>query len=142
MTTFVLKKYETTDPEQTSQQAPAMNEDTQKEELTVSVVGSISEIVANALYKALAHKVHIHETPDTNLGETNDTKAISTEDINSAPLDTFNSIKKDDVVFIHNKGFKTAQEEWFLTNIPNKTANVFYTVESFINHIKLKLNLV
>lgn len=139
MTTFTLKKYEENKEQDQQTQQAALNADQQKEELTVSVVGSISEIVAKALHKALAHDVEIQEQPE---GEAGNTKAISTEDINSAPLDTFNSINKDDAVFIHSEnGFKTKEEEWFLTNIGNKTENVFYTLESFIQYIKRTLKV-
>lgn len=138
MATFILKKYDENASQQDTDQTKQINEETQKEQLTVSVVGSISEIVAKALYKALANKAEVVEKPDD---EASSTKAISSEDINSAPLETFNSIQQNDAVFIHNNGFKTKEEEWFLTNIGNKTENVFYTVESFISYIKKKLNL-
>lgn len=139
MTTFTLKKYEEQKDPQSGDVAKDINETTQREQMTVTVVGSISEIVAKALHKALAHDVEIQEQPD---GDESKVKAISTEDINSAPLDTFNSIGKDDALFIHNTdGFKTKEEEWFLTNIGNKTDNVFYTVESFIKYIKRTLNV-
>lgn len=141
MTTFTLKKYEETKPEENTEQTQEQKEENKKEQLslTVNVVGSISEIVAKALNKALSKKVNVIEQtdgPDTNV------KAISTEDINSNPADTFNSINKDDVVFIHAGGpFKTKEEEWFLSNIANKTDNVFLSLEKFINHIKLKLEI-
>ena len=139
MTTFILKKYNEKNDQQDQPTEQQLSEDAKREELSITVVGSISEIVAKALQKALAKDVDIREQPDD---DETPTKAISTEDINNAPLDTFNSIKQNDVVFIHNDhGFKTTQEEWFLTNIGNKTANVFYTLESFISHIKRELKL-
>lgn len=139
MATFILKKYEENKDEQNNDSAKQAQAKVEDERMTVTVVGSISEIVAKALYKALANKVNIEEQPDD---AASDTKAISTEDINSAPLDTFNSINPNDAVFIHSEhGFKTREEEWFLTNIGNKTENVFYTVESFIKYIQQKLNV-
>ena len=139
MTTFVLKKYDEKNdtPDTTAQQT--LSENKQKDEMTVTVVGSISEIVAKALYKALSNKASVEELPDDGAASV---KAVSTEDINSAPLEVFNSIQKDDALFIHSaNGFKTREEEWFLTNIGNKTNNVFYTVESFITYIKRTLNV-
>lgn len=141
MATFVLKKYEEkksdlsqADPvEKTDESTPE-----EDEKLVITVTGTVAEIVANALNKVLSNKVEVIESEDSSLA---DIKAVSTEDINSNPVDTFNSIKNNDVVFIYNSGFKTAKEEWFLTNLPNKNSNVFYTVESFITYIKMKLNI-
>ena len=138
MTTFVLKKYnqekninEPNPTEEKKEEAP--------EELTITVTGTISEIVANALNKAFASKVDIEEVAEDDRDA--DIKAVSTENINTDPLVTFESIHKGDIVFIHNQGFKTAAEEWFLTNIPNKTSNVFYTIESFIKFVKNKFKI-
>ena len=144
MTTFVLKKYEetSTSPNNDSEQN---NTNIEKEEVTIKVEGSISEIVAKALQSVLANKVVMKELADDNKETTSDeksiVKAVSTEEINLHPLDTFNSINKNDIVFIQNKGFKTSQEEWFLTNISNKTDNVFYSVESLISYISKKLGV-
>ena len=137
MATFVLKKYdkEVVDekPTETKPESEA------KKELVITVTGSVAEIVANALNKALSNDVEVIEQEDPALSNT---KAVSTEDINRDPIDTFKSIRDNDTVFIHNKGFTTAKEEWFLTNLPNKHSNVFYTVESFIAHIKTQLGIV
>jgi len=139
MTTFVLKKYEEKKDLENKSQPTENKSEKAPEHLMITVTGSISEIVANALNKVLGKDVDIQEQDkDT---ESN-IKAISTENINNAPLETFNSIQKDDVVFIYNNGFKTQKEEWFLTNIGNKTENVFYTLESFIRYIQKRLNLV
>jgi len=145
MPTFILKKYnqeenkpiENTPGENTPEGTVSAGE--KEEQLSISVTGSISQIVATALHKVLDNKASIEEVPD----QTSETpvKAISTEDINNTPLDTFNSINKDDTVFIHNTGFKTVAEEWLLTNISNKTTNVFYTIESFIAFVKTKLKI-
>lgn len=135
MTTFVLKKY--AEKEETNENLES-KEEKDSEEMTITVVGSVSEIVAKALNKVLDKQLEIKQQEDN---ASSDVKAISTEDINTNPVDTFNSIKPNDVVFIHNNGFKTKEEEWFLTNIGNKTQNVFYTVESFIKFIQKKLNL-
>lgn len=141
MTTFTLKKYEEVKPDDNSEQQVEQKEVANKEPLSlnVSVVGSISEIVAKALNEALANKVKVVEQTD---GPDTTVKAISTEDINSDPANTFKNINKDDAVFIHSPGpFKTKEEEWFLTNIHNKTDNVFFSIEKFINYIKLKLEI-
>jgi len=141
MATFVLKKYEekkndtgdSKPAEKTGEQEPEVDE-----KLVITVTGTVAEIVANALNKTLSNKVEVIESEDPALS---DIKAVSTEDINSDPANTFNSIKTNDAVFIHNTGFKTAKEEWFLMNLPNKNSNVFYTLESFIAYIKVKLNI-
>ncbi len=141
MATFVLKKYEekkndiseSKPVEKTGEEIPQ-----EDQKLVITVTGTIAEIVANALNKVLSNKVEVIENEDPALS---DIKAVSTEDINNNPIDTFNSIKNNDVVFIYNSGFKTAKEEWFLTNLPNKNSNVFYTIESFISYIKVKLNI-
>lgn len=132
MTTFILKKYEDNKENITTKE----KEDTSNNDLLITIDGSISEIIIKALYKALDNNIEINEqnTEESNI------KVISTENINKLPLDTFNSIQKNDIVFIYNRGFKTSQEEWFLTNIFNKTNNIYYTLESFINFIKNKFN--
>ena len=143
MPTFILKKYNNSEQDQVNQETPKEVKEEEKEEdkkLSITVSGSISGIVANALYKVLENtNVHIEEVEEVK--EDSSTKAISAEDINISPVNTFNSINKDDVVFIHSKGFTTAAEEWFLTNIPNKTNKVFYTIESFIKFVKTEFKL-
>jgi len=145
MTTFVLKKYDQTnnDTNKDPSDLEEIDSDENKEtnnEITFKVEGTISKIVASALYSVFSNKVKIEEIEET-VPENNEIiKAISTEDINKDPISTFNSINKEDVVFIKNKGFTTSKEEWFLTNIPNKTNKVFYTIESLIKYIANKLD--
>lgn len=139
MTTFVLKKYEDKKEEDASTNIEN-KEENKESEVVIKVYGSVAEIVANALNKVLENKVEVKEIAEDQESDTV-VKAITTEDINSKPLDTFNSINKNDIVFISNNGFKTAQEEWFLTNIENKTSNVFYSVESLIKFVTRKLGV-
>lgn len=139
MTTFVLKKY---DNSVQSPNSESNSEIKPTEEITIKVEGSVAEIVASALQRVLANKVNIQEVEDNQDTEnTEQVKAISTEEINKDPLKAFNSINKQDIVFIQNKGFKTSTEEWFLLNIPNKTNTVFYTVESLLKHVCAKLDI-
>lgn len=144
MPTFLLKKYETTQSEQVNQknsETPVEKEEENPEEMTIAVTDTISQIVATALYKVLKNtQVQIEEVEDT--AKDANVKAISTENINKEPVDTLRFIRDNDFVFIHTTGFTTTQEDWFLTNIENKTKNVVYTIESFINYIKtyFKLN--
>lgn len=143
MPTFLLKKYDKTQSEEVNQEtveAPKTEKKEDPEELTITVSGTISQIVAMALQKALVQSdVEVTEVPtDDNQAEV---KAISTENINDEPVDTLRSIQENDFVFIHTNGFTTAQEAWFLTNIENKTKNVVYTIESFINHVKKHFKL-
>lgn len=138
MTTFVLKKYEEIVNDETKSKEEIEKEE--PKEISIQVEGSVSEIVANALQNVLGKKLHIEEITDEVETETN-VKAISTEDINKDPALTFNSIKKDDIVFINTKGFVTAKEEWFLMNISNKTDKVFFSVESLIKHLRTALGV-
>ena len=146
MPTFVLKKYQEeadNGNRASTAEKPSTQENDKKEELTISVVGPVSEIVANALFKVFSDKakIEVKEDESSSEQETEKVKAVSTEDINKDPLSTFNMINKGDVVFIDTgrKAFSTTKEEWFLTNITNKTNNVFYTVESLINYIEERL---
>lgn len=137
MPTFLLKKYENTPTEQVNQEnpeTPKPDDKKEPEELTITVTGTISQIVATALQKVLENtQVHMTETEEN---KESHVKAISTENINEEPVDTLRSIQDNDFVFIHTNGFTTAQEAWFLTNIENKTKNVVYTIESFIQYVK------
>lgn len=148
MTTFVLKKYE--EPTQSPNSESELNNDeptNQEEEkgLVIKVEGSVAEIVAHALHQALGNQANIEQKQDDleKNGQVDaNVKTVSTEEINLDPIKSFNQIEKDDVVFIQNKGFKTAKEDWFLLNLENKTKNVFYSVESLINYVKARLNVV
>lgn len=139
MTTFVLKKYE--EPQdspngQIQEKTEAESKPT-KDQITIEIKGSIAEIVADALYK-LMPQINDEEQPQPN-GEPVNVTALSTEDINTDPVSAFSQVGKDDVVFIQNNGFHTQKEEWFLLNLPNKTNNVFFSVESLIKHFQAKL---
>lgn len=140
MPTFILKKYDDKKEEVKENETPE-NEKKEEEELTITVSGPIAEIVAKALYKTFENKLEVREEEEEN----NDTsvKAISTENINKDPLTTFNLVKNGDIVFIDTgrKPFSTKEEEWFLTNINNKTDKVFFSVESLIKYIEERLCL-
>jgi len=144
MTTFILKKYE---PKKEENIISNIDEEEKKkenddilEEIKITSDSSISGIISKLLYKKLPNNIEIKVGEEKN-SEENSIKAISTENINKNPLKTFNSINKNDTVFILNKGFKTSCEEWFLTNIENKTSNIIYTEEKFISYIKEKLGI-
>lgn len=150
MTTFTLKKYEEpTQAEITHSDLGAPNESLtgtttetpkvieEQKEIKINVSDSISAIVAKALNKIFANKIEIMESEES----PSVTKVISAEEIKLHPIETFKSVNKGDRVFIHNDGFKTAQEEWFLTNIPNKSSQVFYTINSFAKFITEEFNL-
>lgn len=136
MTTFVLKKYEEpTSSPNTEQTQPSNEEKTpeqNKKEITVLVQGSIAEIVGDALRKVMTKDVEITEVANE---PSSVIKAISAESITQNPVDTFQSINKNDTVFIQGNGFNTKEQEWFLMNLENKTSNVFYSVESFVKHL-------
>lgn len=141
MTTFILKKYK--EPEQTTaEQTPdtdnadsPTNERDEDKYLTIKVEGSVAEIVAKALHKALGNEAEIQEKKDELEQEGASVKAISTEEINTDPVSALRSVNKDDIVYIQNKGFHTTKEDWFLLSVHNKTSNVFYSVESLIQHV-------
>lgn len=145
MTTFILKKYkepEQTTPEQTPDTDNAdspTNEKPNEEKITIKVQGSVAEIVAKALYKALGNEAEIQEKKDELEQEGASVKAISTEEINTDPVSALRSVNKDDIVYIQNKGFHTAKEDWFLMSVQNKTSNVFYSVESLIKYVVSRL---
>lgn len=135
MPTFVLKKYNNFKEDKEKNK-----EEDKEKKLTIMVLGSISEIVANALNKALKNtNIEMQEVQKTE--DNPDVKIVSTEDINKDPILAFNFIKDNDVVFIDNKGFNTAKEDWYLTNISNKNTKVFFTVNSFIKHITSTLDI-
>lgn len=144
MPTFLLKKYDSAPTENVNQENPEQpiekKEEQVPETMTITVSGSISQIVATALNKVLENTdVQVEQTDSED--QNADVKAISTENINEEPVDTLRNIHDNDFVFIHTQGFTTAQEEWFLTNMANKTNKVVYTLESFINHVKAHFKL-
>lgn len=138
MTTFVLKKYEPKKEDDTIEKTKETKEDNNAlDKIKITVDTSISEIISELLYKKLSN-VNIEVEEDKSESTI---KAVSTENINSDPIKTFNSINNNDTIFIINKGFRTSKEEWFLTNLENKTSNIIYTEESFIRFIKSKLGI-
>lgn len=141
MTTFVLKKYEEQKPLEGSVTGNETKpeETKQVEEATIEIQASdtISRIVAAALYKALPNNVSIEEQED----KASDTNVVSTEDINSNPVNCISRIKNGSTLMIVGEGFSTQKDEWFLSTLGNKNVNVFYTMESFINHIKKSIGV-
>lgn len=138
MATFVLKKYEPKKEDDTIEKTKETKEDNNAlDKIKITVDTSISEIISELLYKKLSN-VNIEVEEDKSESTI---KAVSTENINSDPIKTFNSINNNDTIFIINKGFRTSKEEWFLTNLENKTSNIIYTEESFIRFIKSKLGI-
>ncbi len=140
MTTFVLKKYDEqqekpTEPVQSSPEQP----DPKKDDRDLYVVDgdkTISEIIAKALYKALGTGVNLQETDQVPVGDsqTHVIKTVSTEQINHDPVGTLKSIKKGDVVYIQNRGFKTAKEDWFLSSMEAMNHTVLLTEDSVVRY--------
>lgn len=141
MTTFVLKKYEDRSPveggvsdKETEGEKPAVKEEAMIE---IKASDTISKIVATALYRALPNNVEIEERENSGT----DNAVISTEDINRNPADCVNRLKNGSTVVIVGEGFKTAKEDWFLSTLENKNMKVFYSMESFISHVKKTLGV-
>lgn len=131
MATFVLKKYAEPDTNKPKEEEPPKEEKITKE-MTVEVTGSVAEVVANALNRALVNKdVEIEEVKE---GES-EVNAISTEEINKDPVSSLRKVRNSKVLLIATEGFTTKKEEWFLQNIEGSVGKVFYTVESFVNYI-------
>lgn len=139
MTTFVLKKYEEQKPVEGATETGVANPPKETEETTIEIQASdtIAKIVATALYKALPNNVQVEEKEDT----TSTTNVVSTEDINSNPSGCLKKLPNGSTVMIVNEGFRTEKEEWFLSSLGNKNVNVFYSLESFIKHVKTKLGV-
>lgn len=142
MPTFILKKYSDKLPEN-KPQVDDVKETVEKEETKPDVIGtlkltastSIAEMIAIALNKTLK-TTELVEVSDDDIAESGNSinsmgQVISTEVINSDPVGALKSIQPGVPLCIINNGFKTKEEEFFLTNVENKTDKVFYTVESF-----------
>lgn len=151
MTTFVLKKYSDqtednlTEEQKLEQQTEQKKEQQKKDEevrLQIQLTGSVSSIVANALYKVLGNKqVELEEADSEDVeGTESSIRVVSTEEINSSPVEAYRAISEEDIVFIDSKGFTTNEEEWFLMNLEHKPNRVFYTVESLANYLVSKLH--
>lgn len=130
MPVFTLKKYEeapaASDPKSAQSAATEPTENLKEETVTIHANASVSQIVANALYKSLSN------VSEEEGGSAADTQVISTEDINASPVDTWNLVKNTRTVVIVNQGFSTAKEEWFLDNLETSGAKVFYSIESYL----------
>lgn len=151
MAVFVLKKYSDLPEEPTvdieegktqEEQVQEKNEEIKKEKveerLQIEATGSIAEIVAKALYRILGDnkEVVIEEDPDlVDPTAPIQAKVITTEDINANPLTSLRSIQEGQSVCVVAESFSTEQEEWFLTNLENKTNKIHYSVESFLTKI-------
>lgn len=147
MTTFVLNRYEpVADTQPTNNEnptpAPAPTEKTPEATITIAVHDSVSKIVAAALYNSMPNTVDVVEQSDSTEKATQDAiKVISTESVNDTPVDSVNFVKGHTDVVVLGSGFKTKQEDWFLTTLNNRHANVIYTMEGFVSHLKSKLGV-
>jgi len=139
MPVFALKKYQ---PKENQQ--PVENEQTPQEgnkeekEVTIDVIGSIPEIVINALYKEFGNDAKIEEVE--NSVENPDIKVVSSESINTNGLDALKRINENDTVYLYLNRFTTTQESWFMYNLEHKTKNIIFTMERFLNVVRDKLN--
>ena len=145
MPTFVLKKYNdkptpaptTVDGKPVDPPEPSTHAEDEVEELKISVTGSISGIVAQALYKAFK-TTEIQVEVEEKEGEDADAtvQVISAEDINLRPSDVLKRAKQAKFLFISSEGFKTLHESWFLHNVEAANVPTVYTVESLVQHVK------
>ena len=139
MPTFVLSKYKPQETPSTPVKPESKQEVRSKklDKILLKVDGSISEIVAKSLYELLGNTVKVEEVDVGNVKAeegAGQAKAITTESINRDPASVFESVPKGCILYISNEGFKTDKEEWFLSNIRNKTDKVFYTVKSLARY--------
>lgn len=148
MPTFVLKKYEPTEQDQGQGSANTTVQQTNEAEeksptIQITMSDSISKIVAQALYKAMPNiditERALDEEQAEKDGKETPTKVVSAEEINKSPVDALESLGNSKCVLILNNGFKTAQEEWFLTTLKNRDIKTFYTVGSFVKHVQKTL---
>ena len=141
MTTFVLKKYEekTEETSQSGETTPegAVVTPREEQQVTIRVDSSVAEIVAKTLLEVLGNRATIQQLADKKEEQdiTQQARVITTESINNDPIATLRSVSPNDILLISNEGFHTEKEEWFLTNVANKTPTVFYSVESFVKHL-------
>ncbi len=161
MSTFVLKKYEdkpvevTNQPNEGTTEQPNQPAVKEKEEVTITISGTISEIVANALYKTLDKKADIKElqeggednSPEESVNmsgtavATESVVVITTEEINKDPVAAFRSVKEGDVVMIdvgnfeEFKGFSSKPEDWFLYNAEKRAKAIVYSTEALSDHL-------
>ncbi|QXN70488.1 hypothetical protein AGENTSMITH_84 [Bacillus phage vB_BspM_AgentSmith] len=142
MTTFILKKYEekTEEAPQSTEGSPegTTSPPVEEQQVTINVDASVAEIVAKTLLEVLGNRATIQQLADKNKeeqGNNPQARVVTTESINNDPIATLRSVSPNDILLISNEGFHTEKEEWFLTNVTNKTPTVFYSVESFVKHI-------
>lgn len=162
MATFVLKKYQPEEEKANSPETtdPAKTDETKTDEpiILIEATDTVAEIVAKALQASFTN-VEIDKTNNkttttgtianttdpsktTDINATYKASIIATEDINKDPVSTFNRLGKDNHVHIlTKKAFGTAKEEWFLTNLSNKTSNVYYSLESLLDKVASTLGV-
>lgn len=137
MTIFVLKKYEekkvsSTDNIENKESSPPVGVE-RNNDIYIDGDKSIAEIIAKALYKEYAiDNVTVDEVSD-NVEKA--VKVITTEQINDIPVATLKRVKKGDVVYIQNKGFKTQQEDWFLMAMESMGVKTFFTPNSLVSYL-------
>lgn len=141
MPVFTLKKYETpekssvTQPVSDSPQQQADNASQELVEVQIEASDTVAGIVARALYKAIPNQPELEAIRQDNKAAT---QVLSTEDINSNPVGALDMVRGKANVVIINTGFKTPQEEWFLTSMESLGVNLYYSVESFLKSNNLK----
>lgn len=139
MPVFALKKYQPKENQQPveNEQTP-QEENKEEKEVTIDVIGSIPEIVINALYKEFGNDTKIEKVE--NSVENPDIKVVSSESINADGLATLKKINENDTVYLCLNRFTTTQESWFMYNLEHKTKNIILTMERFLNVVRDKLN--
>ena len=144
MPVFALKKYQPKDNqtpvenEQNSQKEQQEEQQEESKEVTIDVIGSIPEIVINALYKKFGNDAKIEKVEGS--VENPDIKVVSSESINTNGLATLKKINENDTVYLYLNRFTTTQESWFMHNLEYKTKNIIFTMERFLNVVRDKLN--
>lgn len=128
MTTLVLSKYADKKEEQPKEE---------DKKVTIDVEGTISSIIANALYKAMPNNVEIKEEQ----GGDNGVKVVSSESVNTDPAIILDTVSKGDVVLVLTDVIKTENEQWFLSNLEGKEAHAIYTLESLVRYVKKELGV-
>lgn len=103
-----------------------------EKEIFIEMNDSIADIVAKSLFANYLEAEKLDKAPE--YAQPNQmVRVVSTEEINQDSIKAYKSIGRDqEICILSLEGlFHTAEEEWFLSVIPNKTKNYVTSLKDF-----------
>jgi hypothetical protein len=138
MPIFKIQKYDQ-DAKETNAVEQPEKDDKEKKEVYIKVDGTISELVAKALYKLkqLSNKeLEVSEVPKEQEPKEVDVDVVTSETIKEDPLKAFRRVSSSKTMcYYSTEEIISPKVSWLIYNTRESGKKIMYSTESLVSHV-------